>query len=71
MERPTIEDLEAFFNSTTLPTSIQLGPGEKIIDVKQFVDVHLTRYKAYPNQPIYEVFYLRLVKLRKLLLDNT
>lgn len=70
VEKTLIDELESFFSSVELPATIRLGPGEMITNVKRFVDVHLTRIKAYPNLPLYKVYYDHLLKLKKILEDG-
>ncbi len=44
----TLAQLESFFSSCTLPATIQLGPGEKIVDVPKFLENHILLLKSNP-----------------------
>ena len=61
-----VTDLETFFASRNLPKQIQLNKGEKITDIKTFVQSHLHIAKHSPER-VAAPFYDRLVKLRGLL----
>lgn len=69
-ENATIEELEAFFSTYELPKEIQLNPGERITNVRSFVDSQVKTYKHNRSSKVFDVFLLRLIHLRELLLKN-
>lgn len=62
-----VQELKDFFAQKKLPDSIQLSPAEKIVDRQRFLDSHFTILEKNDDPRNYEVFLLRLVKLRDLL----
>lgn len=67
----TIEELEIFFSDYKLPQEIQLYQGVRVINVPRFLQNHITVYKNNSNARVYEIFLIRLMRLRELLLDQS
>lgn len=67
----TIEELEIFFSDCKLPQEIQLYEGVRVIDVPRFLQNHITIFKNNNNARIFDVFLIRLMRLRELLLEET
>jgi len=65
-----IQKLDDFFKLVKLPKSIQIGPGETLTDVPRFLESHFAIVKSFPDVSIYEVFYLRLLKIKELLSEQ-
>ena len=63
----TVEELDAFFATATLPSALQLYPGNKIVGLPVFVESHLAVLKHSGSHGIYEVFYTRLIRLREMI----
>ncbi len=61
-----IKDLEEFFSKAKLPTSVQLDEGSKIGEMSRFINSHLKVLRNNGGKPMYEVFYLRLLKLKEI-----
>ena len=61
-----LPDLQTFFNSATLPETIELKPGETIINVRQFVKTHFEVLKNYGDNPNYAPFLDRLLRLKEI-----
>lgn len=70
-ETITLEELEDFFISIQLPKTIQLCPGVTVIDVPLFINSHLTILKGNRDRLVYDVFKVRLIRLKELLLSNS
>jgi hypothetical protein len=66
----SIEELQAFFNTISLPETIHLEQGVKIINVPAFVQSHLQVLESNGYVPAFSVFYDRLIMLRDLLQDQ-
>lgn len=66
----TIEELDAFFATRKLPKEIELHTGVKISDVPLFVESHIRTYKNNRQSRVYDIFRVRLMKLRKLLIEE-
>ncbi len=66
----TIEELEAFFAATQLPQEMQLYPGVRITDVHSFVNSHLQTFQNNRDRVIFDVYRLRLVRLKELILEK-
>ena len=62
-----IKNLEAFYIKCELPDEIQLNAAEKITDLRQFVDSHLTIARSYIGSDTFASFYARLVKVRDII----
>lgn len=65
----TLNDLEAietYFNSIDLPRSIHLKQAERIVDVKLFIQSHLTRCKSQLHTISGLPFYKRLIELKQI-----
>ncbi len=62
-----INILEAFFKTASLPSTLQLEPGVRIMNVPQFVQSHLEVLKANRGRPVYDTYYNRLLQARKLM----
>jgi hypothetical protein len=60
-----IKELEDFFMKAKLLVSVQLDVGSKVENVSKFIDSHLKVLRNNADKPMYEVFYLRLVKLQE------
>jgi hypothetical protein len=60
-----IVEMEEFFKSVQLPETIELFPSTTITDVKAFVHSHLLIIRLRKGVPLFEVFYDRLVLLKK------
>ncbi len=66
-----INGLVDFFKSAKIPDApIQLGPGEKIIDVKKFVTSHLKTARTYQDASICIPYLNRLEKLKSIIHEN-
>ena len=63
----TLTDLEIFFKSIELPTSIELQKGIIIIDVSKFVKCHLSFLKANTGKRVFIPYYNRLVVVKRIL----
>jgi len=61
-----INELETFFNSTTLPDSIQLSKSENILNVKRFVASHIAFAKSLKPKNG-EAYLNRLLTLKTIL----
>ncbi len=60
-----IETLAYFFSNCTLPnTPIQLSKHETILNVKDFVESHLSTIKNYANNKYYQPYLERLQRLK-------
>lgn len=60
-----IETLEYFFSNCTLPnTPIQLSKHERILNVKDFIESHLSTIKNYANNKYYGPYLERLQRLK-------
>lgn len=66
MDENEVNKLEAFFNKTVLPNSVELEPGTRIINLPRFIESHLNVLK-YGNKSMSELFGSRLQRLRVLL----
>jgi len=64
----TIEVLEEFFKTTTLPKTIQINRGVKIANVELFVRSHLKILKERGKE--YGAYYDHLVELRQLIMSK-
>jgi hypothetical protein len=60
-----IQEMEEFFKTADLPTTIELGPGSVITDVPAFVYSHLQIIKLRKGVGIFEAFYDRLVIVKE------
>ena len=70
-QESAINSLEDFFKSAKIPDApIQLGPGEKIIDVKKFVTSHLKTARTYQDVPICIPYLNRLEKLKSIIHES-
>ncbi len=63
----SIEELQTFFSSISLPDTVHVEQDEKIINVPAFVENHLKVLKVNGNEPAYSVFFDRLIELRNIL----
>ncbi len=62
-----IQEVEMFFNSIPTPTApMQLGPGEKIVDMEKMISHHLKTIGYYNGTPVCMPYLNRVEKLRKL-----
>jgi len=60
-----IKTLAYFFSNCTLPnTPIQLSKHEKILNVKDFIESHLSIIKNYANNKYYQPYLERLQRLK-------
>jgi hypothetical protein len=62
-----IKELEEYFNSVTLPETIELTPYIKVIDVPKFVESHLATVKNYSGNARMKPYLYRLMKLKNLI----
>ena len=62
-----LEQIEDYLNSVTLPEYITIKQGEKIVDVKGFVDSHISALKANSGNRTFLPYYNRLLALVKIL----
>jgi hypothetical protein len=68
----TPSELEAHFASLTLPETLRLTVGNKIVNVKGFVKSHLQVISNYKEgSGIYQAFYDRLVLVKEMLSKET
>lgn len=65
----TIEELEIFFQTAKLPQEIQLYEGVRVVDVPRFLQNHIAIFKNNSNARVFDVFLVRLMRLRELLLQ--
>lgn len=65
-----VQELREFFQTQKLPKSVQLSPAEKIVDLPRFLDSHFTMLETHNDPRNYEVFLLRLEKLRNVLANS-
>lgn len=66
-----IESAEAFFKTATLPNGcVMLEPGAKIVNLKKFVDAHLSVVRNNSNKAVFMPYYERLIKLASILKRN-
>jgi hypothetical protein len=56
--------LKTFFDLQTLPKTFDLGPGEKIVDLKKFIDSHFTTLNSDCASVIQIAYLDRLIKLQ-------
>jgi hypothetical protein len=63
---PKITEIEKLLSSVKLQVQIELYPGIKVTNTKQFIESHLSVIKAYGIKGIWEVFYTRLLRLVEL-----
>lgn len=63
----SIEELQLFFNSVTLPETVHVEQDIKIINVPAFVESHLQVLKINGFLPAYSAFYERLIELKDLI----
>lgn len=61
-----IKELEDHFGKVKLPASLQLDVGSKIENVSQFIDSHIKVLRNNGDKPMYEVFHIRLLKLKEI-----
>jgi hypothetical protein len=66
----TIEELEMFFATAKIPSTVQLDSGTKITNASTFLESHFSVLKHSGTRGIYEVFYNRLIHLKELLSAN-
>jgi hypothetical protein len=66
-EHWNIEELEEFFKETKLPDSPVILPGTtmKIVNVKKFLDSHLSAVRAHNGNKSYRGDYERLLLFKK------
>ena len=62
-----LEQIEAYLNSVTLPEYITVKDGEKIMDVRKFVDSHISTLRANSGNRTFLPYYNRLLALVKIL----
>lgn len=66
-----IESAEAFFKTAVLPDGcIVIEEGVKVINLKKFVDSHLTVIRNNMDKAIFKPYYERLIKLAAILKRN-
>lgn len=64
---PGIITLEEFFAKAKLPKQVDLYPGIKIVDTAGFIESHLEVLKANGTKGVFDVFYVRLARLKEIL----
>ena len=62
-----IRELEDYFKIAALPDTIVLDAGSRVDDVPRFIQSHLRVLRNNADKPAYEVFYLRLQKVKELI----
>ncbi len=62
-----IKELEEYFNSIELPETIQLSEGVTIVNVRGFIDGHLTFVKHNNGNQTFMPYLIRLMNLKDLL----
>lgn len=62
-----INELEAYFKKANLPAAVQLDVGSTIQNVPQFIESHLKVLRNNGALAIFEVFYVRLLKLKEII----
>jgi hypothetical protein len=63
----TIQELEEYFASKELPSTVQIDRGTKIVDVRKFVDGHLSVLKHNGEGKAFKSFKDRLMELKDVL----
>jgi hypothetical protein len=63
-----IQELEEFFKTADLPSTIELFKGCTIVDVPAFIYSHLAIIKLRKGVPLFDVFYDRLVLVKNKIL---
>lgn len=63
-----IRELEEYFKIATLPATIELDAGSRVDDVPRFIQSHLKVLRNNADKPAYEVFYLRLLQVKGIIL---
>jgi hypothetical protein len=58
-----LEQIEDYLNSVKLPEYITVKQGEKIVDVRGFVDSHIATLKANSGNRTFLPYYNRLLAL--------
>ncbi len=64
-----VTELVSFFDNNKLPPSIQLDAGSTINDVGRVIESHLNVLRNNGDKPIFDVFYLRLIRLKGLIIS--
>jgi len=59
-----IQELEEFFKTADLPSTVVLSKGCTIIDLPAFIYSHLAIIKLRKGVPLFDVFYDRLVLVK-------
>jgi hypothetical protein len=68
MKPGSIVELEHFFNNNPLPSGeVKLSPCETIIDVRKFIDSHMSVIKSKKGIKTYKPYYDRLIKLKNII----
>lgn len=62
-----IRELEDYFKVAALPDTIELDAGSRVGDVPRFIQSHLQVLRNNADKPAYEVFYLRLQKVKEII----
>lgn len=62
-----IKEIEAFIKTCELPQTIQINSGEKITNVKKFLDSHLSFVKERNGDIKFKPYMRRLWKVYKML----
>lgn len=62
-----IRELEEYFTVSTLPATIELDAGSRVDDVPRFIQSHLKVLRNNADKAAYEVFYLRLLRVKGML----
>ncbi len=67
----TIEELEIFFAeyADKLPQTLDVKGG-RITNVAYYVESHIHTYKNNRNARVFDIFRLRLIELKKMLLEQ-
>ena len=70
IKKKSLKELKIELLSKTLPKEIQFGPGQKITDVKKFIDSHISVLEGNTksnNKITFMPYYDRLVQLNSIL----
>ncbi|HKZ67555.1 MAG TPA: hypothetical protein VJ111_14415 [Chitinophagaceae bacterium] len=61
------EKLKTFFSTASLPATVVLYPGSMITNPPLFISSHINVLTNCINKPVYEVFLVRLIRLKDIL----
>lgn len=63
----TVPELKEYFSKKELPEAIQVDRGNRITDVKKFVESHFSVLENNPDSKASNPFHLRLIELKNIL----